>query len=135
MIRIIQGTYGYIDKNGIVKPKTAKDDPFELEDKDREAELVTLGVAEYVGAVEMDVDEVIGMVDDETGGVVVDGVPEYSTDLKAAELRDIAKEHMGLTFTVGTTKAEMVEQMDAYIEEHTVDGDDMPEFDLDEVVQ
>ena len=126
MIRIIQGTYGYIDKNGIVKPKTAKDGPFELEDKDREAELVALGVAEYADGTEL--------IDTEAG-VVVDGVPEYSVDMKAQELRDIAKEHMGLTFTVGTTKAEMVEQMDAYIEEHTVDGDTLPELDLDEVVQ
>ena len=128
MIKIIQGTYGYIDENGIVKPKTAKDAPFELEDKSREAELVALGVAEYADGTEL-------IIDEETGGVVVDGVPGYSTDLKAAELRDIAKEHMGLTFTVGTTKAEMVEQMDAYIEAHSVDGDDLPELDLDEVVQ
>ena len=128
MIKIIQGTYGYIDENGIVKPKTAKDAPFELEDKSREAELVALGVAEYADGTEL-------IIDEETGGVVVDGVPEYSIDLKAQELRDIAKEHMGLTFTVGTTKAEMVEQMDAYIEAHSVDGDDLPELDLDEVVQ
>lgn len=128
MIKIIQGTYGYIDENGIVKPKTAKDAPFELEDKSREAELVALGVAEYVDGTEL-------IIDEETGGVVVDGVPEYSTDLKAAELRDIAKAYMGLTFAVGTTKAEMVEQMDAYIEAHTVDDDDLPELDLDEVVQ
>ena len=128
MIKIIQGTYGYIDENGIVKPKTAKDALFELEDKSREAELVALGVAEYADGTEL-------IIDEETGGVVVDGVPEYSTDLKAQELRDIAKEYMGLTFTVGTTKAEMVEQMDAYIEAHSVDGDDLPELDLDEVVQ
>lgn len=128
MIKIIQGTYGYIDENGIVKPKTAKDAPFELEDKSREAELVALGVAEYADGTEL-------IIDEETGGVVVDGVPKYSTDLKAAELRDIAKAYMGLTFAVGTTKAEMVEQMDAYIEAHTVDDDDLPELDLDEVVQ
>ena len=128
MIKIIQGTYGYIDENGIVKPKTAKDAPFELEDKSREAELVALGVAEYADGTEL-------IIDEETGGVVVGMVPEYSVDMKAQELRDIAKEHMGLTFTVGTTKAEMVEQMDAYIEDHTVDGDDLPELDLDEVVQ
>ena len=128
MIKIIQGTYGYIDENGIVKPKTAKDAPFELEDKSREAELVALGVAEYADGTEL-------IIDEETGGVVVDGVPEYSIDLKAAELRDIAKAYMGLTFAVGTTKAEMVEQMDAYIEAHSIDGDDLPELDLDEVVQ
>lgn len=129
MIKIIQGTYGYIDENGIVKPKTAKDAPFELADKSREAELVALGVAEYADGTDL-------IIDEETGGVVVDGVPEYSTEMKAAELRDIAKEHMGLTFPVGTTKADMVEQMDAFLEAHTVDDDDdLPELDLDEVVQ
>lgn len=128
MIKIIQGTYGYIDENGIVKPKTAKDAPFELADKSREAELVALGVAEYADGTDLIIDD--------NGDVVVGMVPEYSTEMKAAELRDIAKGHMGLTFAVGTTKAEMVEQMDAFLEAHTVDDDDdLPELDLDEVVQ
>lgn len=127
MIKIIQGTYGYIDENGIVKPKTAKDAPFELADKSREAELVALGVAEYADGTDL-------IIDEETGDVVVGMVPEYSTEMKAAELRDIAKEHMGLTFPVGTTKADMVEQMDAFLEEHTVnDDDDLPP--LDEVLK
>ena len=127
LIKIVKGVYGYLD-GATVKPKTPKDAPFELNDK-RAAELVADEVAVYV------TEDGEMLIDDETGGVVVGMVPEYSVDMKAQELRDIAKEHMGLTFTVGTTKAEMVEQMDAYIEEHTVDGDDMPEFDLDEVVQ
>ncbi|MEE0433907.1 MAG: hypothetical protein UDB11_00675 [Peptococcaceae bacterium] len=128
-IKIIKGTYGYCDRNGTIKPKTAKDGAFELNDK-RAAELVRDGVAVYVGDVG---DE--PLIDDETGDVVVGMVPEYSVDMKAAELRDIAKEHMGLTFAVGTTKAEMVEQMDAFIDAHTVEGDELPSFDLDEVVQ
>lgn len=127
LIKIVKGVYGYLD-GATVKPKTPKDAPFELNDK-RAAELVADGVAVYV------TDDGEMLIDDETGGVVVGMVPEYSVDMKAQELRDIAKEHMGLTFAVGTTKAEMVEQMDAYIEEHTVDGDDLPELDLDEVVQ
>lgn len=132
MIKIIQGTYGYLDKNGIVKPKTPKDAPFELEDKNREAELVALGVAVYIdGAPLIDADGT-PLIDEETGGVVVGVVPDYSEKMKASELREIAKEHMGLTFAVGTTKAEMVEQMDAYIDAHTVD-DDLPP--LDEVLQ
>lgn len=127
LIKIVSGVYGYLDGH-TVKPKTPKDAPFELNDK-RAAELVADGVAVYV------TEDGKMLIDDETGGVVVGMVPEYSVDMKAAELRDIAKEHMGLTFAVGTTKAEMVEQMDAYIEAHTVDGDDLPELDLDEVVQ
>lgn len=127
LIKIVKGVYGYLD-GMTVKPKTPKDAPFELNDK-RAAELVADEVAVYV------TEDGEMLIDDETGGVVVDGVPEYSTDLKAAELRDIAKAYMGLTFAVGATKAEMVEQMDAYIEAHTVDDDDLPEFDLDEVVQ
>lgn len=47
MIKIVAGVYGYLDKNGIVKPKTTKDDPFELTEE-QEARLVGLGVAVYV---------------------------------------------------------------------------------------
>ena len=41
---------------------------------------------------------------------------------------------MGLTFKVGTTKAEMVAAIDAHNAE-AAPGDDLPELDLDEVVQ
>lgn len=127
LIKIVKGVYGYLD-GMTVKPKTPKDAPFELNDK-RAAELVADGIAVYVND---DGDLPI----DDNGDVVVGMAPEYSTEMKAAELRDIAKEHMGLTFPVGTTKADMVEQMDAFLEAHTVDDDDdLPELDLDEVVQ
>lgn len=49
MIKIIKGTYGYVDGNGAVQPKTAKDGPFSLT-KEQEKRLVDQGVAEYVGA-------------------------------------------------------------------------------------
>ena len=126
LIKIVKGVYGYLD-GATVKPKTPKDAPFELNDK-RAAELVADEVAVYV----TEDDEML--IDDETGGVVVGMVPEYSVDMKAQELRDIAKEHMGLTFTVGTTKAEMVAAIDAHNAEAAPD-DDLPELDLDEVVQ
>lgn len=130
-IKIVKGVYGYCGVNmdgHTTKPKTPKDAPFELNDK-RAAELVADGIAVYV------TEDGEMLIDDETGGAVVGMVPEYSVDMKAQELRDIAKAYMGLTFAAGTTKAEMVEQMDAYIEAHSVDGDDLPELDLDEVVQ
>lgn len=129
MIKIVKGVYGYCGVNmdgHTTKPKTPKDAPFELNDK-RAAELVADGIAVYVN------DDGDLLIDD-NGDVVVGMVPEYSTETKAAELRDIAKEHMGLTFPVGTTKADMVEQMDAFLEEHTVnDDDDLPP--LDEVLK
>lgn len=125
LIKIVKGVYGYLD-GMTVKPKMPKDAPFELNDK-RAAELVADGIAVYVN------DDGDLLIDD-NGDVVVGMVPEYSTEMKAAELRDIAKEHMGLTFPVGTTKADMVEQMDAFLEAHMVDDDDdLPP--LDEVLK
>ena len=121
-IKIVKGVYGYLD-GCTVKPKTPKDAPFDLNDK-RAAELVAEGVAVYVDSAPL--------IDEETGGVVVRAVPDYSEKMKASELREIAKEYMDLTFPVGTTKAEMVEQMDAYLDAHTVD-DDLPP--LDEVLK
>lgn len=138
MIKIIKGVYGYMDANGIVKPKTSEDAAFSLP-AEQEERLVKLGVAEYV--VE-DTGAPIGF--DETPPDLPDGVigiPEYNTGMKADELRAIAKD-MGLTFKVGTTKAEMVEAMDKFLEENMVDGvevesdtEDLPAFDPAEAVE
>lgn len=130
MIKIVKGTYGYLDKNGIVKPKTEKDEPFSLT-KEQEKRLVDLGVAVYVDCepvetVENTVDEVETV--------------EYSEKMKASELRKIAKE-MGLTFPVGTTKAEMIAAMDEHQAEVEADEDDeddgldLPDFDAAEAVE
>ncbi len=48
MIKIIKGYYGYKQGNSII-PKCSKDEPFSC-DKEEEARLVKLGVAEYVKA-------------------------------------------------------------------------------------
>lgn len=121
MIKIIKGVYGYME-NLIVRPKTSKDAPFELT-PEQEKRLVDLGVAEYV-------DEPAPELPDLPDGV--EAVPEYSADMKADELRAIAK-GMGLTFKVGTTKAEMVAAMDRHIMENTVD--EPPAFDAAEAVE
>ena len=133
MIKIIKGTYGCIDKNGIVQPKTSKDEPFTLS-KEEEERLVKRGVAKYVEAAEKHVegDELKELLDSVPG---LDVVPEYNVDMKATELREIAK-GLGLTFPVGTTKAEMVAEMDAVIEENMADDDmEMPEFDPTEALE
>ena len=56
MIRIIRGVYGFIDQDGVVRPKTSKDGPFKTDD-DKEARLVKQGVAEYVSDEPEEADE------------------------------------------------------------------------------
>lgn len=138
MIKITKGVYGYVTKSGAVKPKTPQDGPFELT-PEKEARLVGLGVAEYVGGASP------AHTESAEGPEGVTGVPEYNADMKADELRAIAKE-MGLAFKPGTTKAKMVEEMDAYIAEHSaggydadtgelIDDEDAPAFDPAEAVE
>lgn len=138
MIKIISGVYGYLDKNGCVKPKTEKDEPFTLSE-DQEDRLVGLGVAKYVNTPETvkepetEADEMPELPE----GVVA--IPEYSEDMSAKELREIGK-LCGLSFKVGMTKKEMVEALDAEIEGHMVDDEEqddepVPTFDAAEAVE
>lgn len=93
MIKMVQGIYGYQDKNGIVRPKSSEDAPFSLSEA-QEKRLVDLGVAEYVGNVlnvpkePQDVEETTEDVSAETDMVVL---PEYNADMTTKELREIAK--------------------------------------------
>lgn len=119
MIKIIKGVYGYMTPAGIVKPKTAEDAPFSLT-AEQEKRLVDLGVAEYVAAANKAEPEIEPeQLPDLPEGVT--GIPEYNANMKADELREIAK-GMGLTFKANASKAAMVEAMDKYIEEHSVPG-------------
>lgn len=138
MIKIIKGTYGYMDKNGIVKPKTEKDGPFELT-KEQEARLVRLGVAEYVNGStnvpdhEPDQDEETGHLD-----------PEQLGELTNAQLKEIA-EKMGIDTKKLTTKAKLIEAITAVEiipgpaedeeEDPEDDGEQAPTFDATEAVQ
>lgn len=125
MIKMVVGSYGYENENGSVRPISEKDGPFKLS-ADKEKRLVDLGVAVYVDADGEDIN------DPEVVDIIQDGVPEYDVSMKAAELRKIAKEHMGLTFEAGITKKEMVAAMDEYIAEHSVEDEDeidLPDFD------
>lgn len=153
MIRIICGVYG--GKNGVKRPG---DEPFSLSPAE-EARLVSRKVAVYVNtpttAPEDEYvpdDAPIGFdetppedfdMDDLPDGVI--GIPEYSVDMKATELREIGK-LCGLTFKVGMTKEEMVAALDKHIEENMVDDEeftedstiapeDAPTFDAAEAVE
>lgn len=141
MIKMVAGVFGLPIGNGIVERKTKDSEPFNAS-AEQEARLVKLGLARYVDAPVPA--EPIGF--DETpdedaklpelpDGVV--GIPEYSVDMKAAELREIGA-LCGLTFKVGMTKAEMVAALDKHIEENTVvdetPDEDAPTFDAAEAV-
>lgn len=115
MIKIKQGVYGHL-VDGRVYPKDSTSAPFELSEA-QEARLVGLGVAIYVDGGSPALPE---------GGTAA---PLYSVDMKADELRAIAKD-MGLTFKVGMSKAEMVEALEAHTKtgtEETGDDTDTPE--------
>lgn len=139
MIKIISGVYGYLDKNGCVKPKTEKDGPFELT-KEQEARLVGLGVAKYVSAPgnEPETDEFGGYLD-----------PEQLGELTNAQLKELA-EDMGIDTKKLTTKAKLIEAITAAkvtpgpaegdADEGTEDdgeddGEQAPTFDATEAVQ
>lgn len=115
-----------------------------------EARLVSEGVAKYVEdnlfnrvhkepPSERATGEVATAVGDDNGQVTSDnlpdnetgsndagdaqGIPEYSTDMKVTELREILEECQ-IPFKVGMSKADMVAALDAYFEDEA--DDDTP---------
>lgn len=155
MIKIVQGVYGFKDNNGIVRPKTAADEPFELL-PEQEARLVRIGVAEYVGGIvdEQQADETEhDGIEDEQGPIGFDEIPPEVFDedaedeaevveeiidletLTANELRELGKEY-GLTFKANTKKADMIEAItEAQKAVAEDDGESAPVFDATEAVQ
>lgn len=149
MIKIVKGVYGFMDKNGMVRPKTAADEPFALL-PEQEARLVKLGIAQYVEDVK-DAQEPEETATEDTEQVEAedaqepigfDETPPVDTDLSkmsVPELRKLGKEY-GLTFKVGFSKADMVqaiEAKEAELSAITEDEDDEPTpvFDASEAVQ
>ena len=154
MIKIVQGVYGFLDKNGIVHPKTEADEPFELA-PEQEARLVNLGVAQYVenvkdeqepedtdteGTTPEDTEEV--ETEDEQEPIGFDETPEEEiplSELHVNKLREIGKEY-GLSFKVGTTKDDMVKlietaEAELHAEAEGEDSEPAPVFDASEAVQ
>lgn len=141
MIQIVRGVYGYLDKDGIVRPKTEADAPFTLT-PEQEERLVRLGVAQYVGSVkeapEAQPDDIVNSAPEEEETAEETPTDGLSlADLSAKELREIGKEY-GLTFKVGMTKDDMVKAIqaaEAELEGEDTDGESAPVFDASEAVQ
>lgn len=138
MIKIICGTYGRYTEQTVkgedgkavktfrVVPMSPGSEPFSLE-PEREAELVKLGMAEYVAEDGESVDEAPELIgfdeipEDTELPEGVEEIPAYSVDMKATELRKIG-EMCGLTFKVGMSKVEMVAALDEHIAANMVAG-------------
>ena len=144
MIKIVQGVYGLLDKNGIVRPKTEADEPFELS-PEQEARLVNLGIAEYVGSTEGEQEPDATEQEEYEGEQDPIGMDEMPpeiiplSELTVKELRELGKEY-GLTFKVGTSKADMVKAIEAEQAAEATDAEDddgepAPVFDASEAVQ
>lgn len=143
MIKIIAGVYGY-KENGIILPKDKDSEPFSL-DPEREAELVTQGVAEYANVI---IPEPELEPEPETAGAEqqpaedpaepeaeepeqdlepeADGdedpqsekaeKPEYSDKMRLTELQALAGAY-GLDAQNMRTKAEVIKLLDDYFAE------------------
>ena len=140
MIRIIRGVYGFLDKDGIVRPKTEVDAPFSLS-PEQEERLVRLGVAGYVGRLEENL-PMEPEAQEDSLDIEIEVEPEEERPLSeynAKELRELGAEY-GLSFKVGTSKADMVKAIEAAeaaldVDDEDEDGELAPVFDASEAVQ
>lgn len=119
LIKITSGTYGLRTKGAaFVEPKTPASEPFVVSDEEAKR-LANLGVASIIS------DDALCLYDDGTtvektvsktqseNAVNNNIAPSYSVDSKVQDLRTIAKE-AGITFPVGTSKTDMVKQLDKH---------------------
>lgn len=135
---------------------TAADGPLTFSEE-LEARLVSEGVAKYVEdkparkepTNKVTVKEVATAVgeaneqgasnntpDNEAGSIGSENaqsIPEYSVDMKAAELREIM-EDCGLQYKVGMSKADMVAALDAYFGDEVEDEDTPPDLGAEDPV-
>ncbi|WP_297623597.1 hypothetical protein [uncultured Rikenella sp.] len=139
MIKMIAGVYGYRE-GGIIMPKDKNSEPFSL-NPEREAELVTRGVAEYANLIipeepktadqnddsrndEGSQNSGDGSQDDEDSQNDQKQKPEYSEKMKLPELQALAASY-GLDAQKMRAKAEVVKLLDDYFKD---DGEQPPTF-------
>lgn len=127
LIRIIAGTYGFRE-NGMIHPKDRNSGAFEVDNKEAER-LIALKVAEI--AAEQPCISSKGVTP--TTGENADSEPvcadteeddyveyEYDETTPVNKLREIGKQ-LGLSFPIGTTKADMIAGLDKALEEEGPD--------------
>lgn len=142
-VKITFGAYGQHVRNLVVL-RDIRSNPFELDDAEAER-LVSLGIAKIIEESPVSEDESVKSADsegteheeyadddvnedDDTDGAPHDDSarPEYSAESSVSELREIAKA-CGITFSVGTTKVQMVAELDEYFDNNGSSAE-MPNF-------
>lgn len=112
LIRILNTTFG-LAVNGIIKPKSPKDPPFEVDEKLGER-LVREGIAEAIGDIENDVAEPERKGDESSDSEDgEDDIPEYDATTSKAVLQSIANEY-GIEVSANATKPELIKALDEY---------------------
>ena len=125
MIKIIKGSYG-MRRGSSVEAIHAGSDPIELS-KEKEERLVRLKVAVYVTKEDDAVDNPGDGADVTQNDEIVDESPEYSEDMKLAELKEIAKAY-GIDASSMRSKKEVIEAIDAA-------RDELPGVNADDLVE
>ena len=114
LIRILNTTFGLV-VNGIVKPKSPADPPFEVDDE-LGNRLVRDGIAENVGGAYAELSEEaeepdeIAETADESGDF---SIPKYSEETSKADLQAIAKEY-GVAVSATATKQDIIKSLDDF---------------------
>lgn len=111
-IRILNTTFGLVI-DGIVKPKSPKDPPFDVDEK-LGSRLVREGIAEAVDGTESGgvPSESNDNDNDESAGDDF-GIPQYSAETSKAELQSIANEY-GIEVSSAATKQEIIKALDDF---------------------
>lgn len=117
MIQIIKGTYGYYDGKKVV-PKRADDLPFSL-DADKEARLVSRGVAKYVTGAQ--------------AALATGEPPAYNIGMKLDDLKRIALEGYGVDASKASSKTKVIELIEAAKAVQFTKGDDNSDDDAENV--
>ena len=111
-IRILNTTFGLV-VDGIVKPKSPKDPPFEVDEK-LGLRIVREGIAEAVdGAERGEVQSESNDNDNDESAGDDFGIPQYGPDTSKADLQSIANEY-GIEVSVDATKQELIKALDDF---------------------
>lgn len=110
-VKIKSGYYGFVDKDGIIRPKSKNDSPFRIHDSEGQR-LVASGIAECCepdsfGAITEQFAEDIPYAKSEPE------IPEYNAFMTVSELTAIAKEY-GVDFPERAKKTEIIKALDDY---------------------
>lgn len=153
LVKIISGVYG-LPSGGLVIRKDKQSEAFEVPKAEAER-IIGLGVAAYAEISTPSTDDNTQINDDPrklsaVGGVepsegnspedetpsqsenegVFDEKPEFDEKSSATFLRSLGKQ-LGLTFPVGTTKAQMVAELNRY---YADDGEKEPGSDVEDLI-